>query len=293
MKHMKSIVYILLAVFISSILLTAVPTSLWAKDPVIKIQCVDNSCSTGLLNESAEIIKKRLEDYGVKKYKLSVAETDRTIEISLDKNVELPQIIDLVTARGRLEFYETLDRDEFVSQLKGEYKLFTLLDVPSENSAQSTPAVLGFSKSSDKEEADAYVQSPVFSEKRFPGVKFCWGSAPVSEGGYGLFILKKTPGLTGELVDKSKSTASKFNGFDVYITFNSQGARQWEDLTTKCLDKPLAIVLDNKVYSAPRVMEPIKEGKCMISGNLTAEEAGRLASLINNHELPLNFKVIE
>jgi SecD/SecF fusion protein len=290
---MKSIVYILLAVFISSILLTAVPTSLWAKDPVIKIQCDDSSYSVGLLNESAEIIKKRLNDYGVRKYKLSVIEAERSIEISLGSNDDLPQIINLVVAKGRLEFYETIDRSEFISQLKGENKLFTLLDVPSENSLQFKPAVLGFSKDGYKEEANAYIHSPMFNEKRFPDVKFCWGRPATSKGGNELFILKKTPGLTGKQVSKCKSSATKYGGLNVNITFNSQGAQQWEDLTTRCLDKPLAIVLDNEVYSAPKVMQTIKGGKCMISGNFSAEEAGSLACLINNHELPLNFKVIK
>ena len=57
--------------------------------------------------------------------------------------------------------------------------------------------------------------------------------------------------------------------------------------------KSIALVMDNKVYYAPKVMEEIKNGRCKISGDFSVKEAKMLISLIVNGELPLDFELIE
>jgi SecD/SecF fusion protein len=82
------------------------------------------------------------------------------------------------------------------------------------------------------------------------------------------------------------------NHYALMIKFNQFGKTDWANLTKTNIGKSIAMVIDNKVYSAPRVMTEIKNGACMIARNFTLKEITRLKSLINNAELPLDFKLI-
>jgi preprotein translocase subunit SecD len=59
------------------------------------------------------------------------------------------------------------------------------------------------------------------------------------------------------------------------------------------MGKPLAIGIDNRVYSAPILKDEITTGTCEISGNFTLNEVVMLKSLINTNELPLEFKLVK
>lgn len=71
------------------------------------------------------------------------------------------------------------------------------------------------------------------------------------------------------------------------------GARQFAEVTRENVGKPLAIVLDNKVISAPVIREPILGGRGQISGNFTSASAQDLAVLLRAGALPAPLKVIE
>ena len=81
------------------------------------------------------------------------------------------------------------------------------------------------------------------------------------------------------LVDASASV-DQFNRPIVSIRFDSIGSRKFADLTNKNVGKRFAIVLDNKVISAPVIQEPIPTGNAQISGNFTFETANDLAILL-------------
>src|SRR6185369_13418318 len=83
------------------------------------------------------------------------------------------------------------------------------------------------------------------------------------------------------------------SGFDprggqpvVNFRFDTRGAREFGDVTKANVGKPFAIVLDNKVISAPRINEPILGGSRQISGNFTIEGANDLAVLLRAGALP-------
>ena len=74
----------------------------------------------------------------------------------------------------------------------------------------------------------------------------------------------------------------QFNRPIVSIRFDSIGSRKFADLTNKNVGKRFAIVLDNKVISAPVIQEPIPTGNAQISGNFTFETANDLAILLQS-----------
>lgn len=79
----------------------------------------------------------------------------------------------------------------------------------------------------------------------------------------------------------------------VSFKFNPQGARLFGQATKEFTQRLMAIVLDNKVISAPRINEPILGGSGIISGNFTAESAKDLSLLLRSGALPAPLNVIE
>lgn len=75
--------------------------------------------------------------------------------------------------------------------------------------------------------------------------------------------------------------------------FNGRGARRFAHLTEENVGKPLAIVLDDKVVSAPVIREPITGGSGQISGNFTIEEANSVAMLLRAGALPGHLTLVE
>ncbi len=72
----------------------------------------------------------------------------------------------------------------------------------------------------------------------------------------------------------------------VSIQFNDQGAKLFEEITARNVDKQVAIFVGGNVISAPRVNEKISGGKAQISGNFTVEEASNLARDLNTGAIP-------
>jgi len=70
-------------------------------------------------------------------------------------------------------------------------------------------------------------------------------------------------------------------GFGISVEFNKKGTETWRQMTAANINRCLAICLDGRVMSAPKVMEEISGGKTVISGNFNAEEAAALAKVLH------------
>jgi preprotein translocase subunit SecD len=80
---------------------------------------------------------------------------------------------------------------------------------------------------------------------------------------------------------------------EVAIEFNDQGKKLFADITKRNLQKPLAIVLDNVIMSAPTVQTAIEDGQAVITGKFTIPEAKNLANILNAGALPVPVNLIE
>jgi len=108
------------------------------------------------------------------------------------------------------------------------------------------------------------------------------------------FLLKKGTLLTGaSLTDARVQLDSQYGEPYVSIEFDRKGARAFERVTGENVGKRLAIVLDNKVYSAPTIQEKIGGGKARITGRFTMEEARDLAIILRAGALPAPVTVLE
>jgi preprotein translocase subunit SecD len=96
-------------------------------------------------------------------------------------------------------------------------------------------------------------------------------------------VLRSRASMTGETItDARVQIDSQHNEPYVSLTFNSQGARQFDELTAKNVGQRLAIVLDGVVQSAPVIKQQISGGEASISGDFTMEEARSLAVVLKS-----------
>jgi preprotein translocase subunit SecD len=105
--------------------------------------------------------------------------------------------------------------------------------------------------------------------------------------------VKRSVIISGDqLADARQEFDQQTNAPNVAITFDSVGGRRFAKVTTENTNKPFAIILDNKVISAPNINEPILGGRASISGSYTVESANQLAIALRSGKLPVNLKVI-
>ena len=93
--------------------------------------------------------------------------------------------------------------------------------------------------------------------------------------------------LEGEGVEDSRADYDEHGRPAIKMQMTPTGSRTWAKLTTDNVNKPIAIVLDDIVYSAPNVIGPIEGGNSEISGNFTVEEAQDLANILKSVKLML------
>ena len=98
--------------------------------------------------------------------------------------------------------------------------------------------------------------------------------------------------LTGRYLKKAEVAFDQFNKVSISLQFDEEGARIFEELTARNVDRPLAIYIDEVLISAPVVQEPISGGKAQITGQFTIEEARELARNLNAGALPLPITLI-
>jgi SecD/SecF fusion protein len=94
-------------------------------------------------------------------------------------------------------------------------------------------------------------------------------------------LVKKRPELTGDQVTRANATFEQ-RGYEVALSFNTEGGRTFQRVTRDNINQRLAIVLDGEVISAPVIQTEISNNSAVITGNFTAEEAKNLASALQN-----------
>ena len=111
--------------------------------------------------------------------------------------------------------------------------------------------------------------------------------------GSGSIAVKRRVMVAGDQLVDAKQSFDQDGRPVVSITFNTAGARRFGRVTQENVNKPFAIILDDRVLSAPNINEPILGGQAQISGNFTVETANQLAVSLASGKLPVKLNVIE
>lgn len=121
-------------------------------------------------------------------------------------------------------------------------------------------------------------------------------------GKYELYAIKKRPGtdnapLDGSVVKDARADPDPTSGdIQVSLQMNNDGAREWAEMTTKAANngnREIAIVLDNEVVSAPRVINPITGGNSSITGGFSLDEATDLSEILKVGKLPAGTHIVQ
>jgi preprotein translocase subunit SecD len=108
------------------------------------------------------------------------------------------------------------------------------------------------------------------------------------------YLLRETPVVPGEnLVDSQPGFDQRTNEPIISFRFDQSGARRFGRFTQDHVGRPFAIVLDDKVLSAPVIREPILGGSGQISGSFTVESANTLAVQLRSGALPVKLTIVE
>lgn len=108
------------------------------------------------------------------------------------------------------------------------------------------------------------------------------------------YIVDRNSALTGGHIIKAESVYDKnYNMYLIAIEFDAKGAELFAEITKANIGKPLAIVLDGAVVSAPIVHEQITGGKAIISGNFTKQETRDLAALLQAGSLQTPVSIVK
>ena len=94
-------------------------------------------------------------------------------------------------------------------------------------------------------------------------------------------FVKKIPEATGDIIKTAFASQTQTGGFQINLEMTEEGAKRFRLVTEKLVNKPLAIVLDGKLYSAPTINEPLSKN-AQISGSFSQREAIDLANVLNN-----------
>jgi SecD/SecF fusion protein len=149
-----------------------------------------------------------------------------------------------------------------------------------------------------------------FVKNKFPAnLAFMYGKADdekeANEGKLVLYAIKTLPNGNAELegehvTDAVQDYEQNKSRVIVRMTMDQYGTRKWGEMTTRNAPKskddqpkPIAIVLDNFVQSAPFVQTPITDGVSQISGNYTAQEAQDLARILKSGKLPAPARIVQ
>uniref|UniRef100_Q3ANT9 Protein translocase subunit SecD n=1 Tax=Chlorobium chlorochromatii (strain CaD3) TaxID=340177 RepID=Q3ANT9_CHLCH len=111
---------------------------------------------------------------------------------------------------------------------------------------------------------------------------------------YPLYLIKKTPELTGGVITEAKATfGSQGIQPEVTMAMNTEGTSRWARITGANIGKRIAIVLDGAVYSAPVVQSKIPNGNSVINGIESLEEAKDLEIVLKAGALPAPVRITE
>jgi len=295
---MNSLKYILIGVLISiiSASCSSLPEKNSSKQQVITLQSLSTSFPRELLSESSVIIAKRLGCLNINNFTIEENIDQSQLIITFNERVDIQYLSELLPVQGRLNYLETYKREDVVRNLQKAVGLSciqsidSLLGVTSKDN-RFPDAVLGSAAAKDTSTINRCLSSNIVKSLLPAHIKFFWSKYVTESNRLELFAISSDNSGINEtaLKDACVSKDAKHNA--ISMTFKEDYWSAWENLTKKSIDKSIAFVLDQRVYSAPKVCSVISGGKVEITGNFSENEANRLVAIISCGKLPLGFQI--
>ena len=270
------------------------------------------------VSSSTNVLRSRIDQFGVVAPNIQELEKDGQILLELPGVKEHDRVRELLKSSANLEFYETMPLADYQNALaeldrvsradstgngKGLFEYFLQVSNP------YNAIVVGSATNQNRAAIDSIMSSPAAKRLLPSNLKLAWEVKPQTVEMtdtvtgkpkhidlYTLVGLKTANGkaaLSGDVVTSATSDYDTQQGGN-YVSMNMKpdAAKQWARITAANLQKQVAIVLDNQVYSAPNVNSVIEGGRSSITGNFTTDEAKDLANVLKSGKMAAKVDII-
>ncbi|ANW97120.1 preprotein translocase subunit SecD [Wenyingzhuangia fucanilytica] len=230
------------------------------------------------------------------------------VQFLVAANQKVSEIIAAETPKEKSEVKKDASADDSIDALLGEAK--TENDSISANNKTSlfsflqptgqASSVIGYAAVKDTAKVNEYLnnkQVRALLTGEYKYAKFLW-DAKATNDVLPLYAIKsnrtdKAP-IEGDVISDASQQFDQLGSHpEVSMTMNGNGSKLWAKMTAENKGKFVAVVLDNYVYTAPRVNDAITGGRTSISGNFTIEEATDLANVLKAGKLPAAAHIIQ
>ncbi|CAN5721618.1 protein translocase subunit SecDF [soil metagenome] len=169
-----------------------------------------------------------------------------------------------------------------------------------EKGAVHFPSYIGNVLKKDTGLLGSYLRMDIVKNKLPANLVFMYGNVEDDKGvvldRLALYAIKTLDNgqakLEGNNVSNARDDFDEKGKPSISMTMDAIGTRTWAKMTADNVGKPIAIVLDNFVYSAPNVINAIPNGNSQISGNFTIQESKDLAGILQSGKLPAPAKIV-
>lgn len=267
------------------------------------------------------IFRTRIDQFGVVAPNIQkLQDKNGQILLELPGVKEPERVTELLKSSANLEFFEVYNYNEIANDLSAFAQAWAQQDTINHTNIiellggpqRAGSPVIGMVTPRNKAVVDSILSSPLAKQKLPSDFSAVWSVKPVDFPVYDaqgnvvkkangedrttpyweLVALKGEAALQGDVVTSASSEYDNMRGNTVNMRMNDAGAQAWATLTRNNIGRPIAIVLDNNVYSFPNVNNEITGGSSEITGNFTPEEANDLANVLKSGKMSAKVDVV-
>lgn len=259
-----------------------------------------------------EVIRTRIDKMGAVQPNVQRVPGTGRIAVEMPGIKDKDKVKKMLSTSAKLQFWEVQQINEVYPYLEQLSKIVPL-KADSIGVAKNTnlmnmlqlqslrQAGVGNIKLSDTAAINKIINSNIAIKLRPANLKFTkfmWAYKPDTESPDNLVLFAIRGNINGKApvdgaVDNANINYDNLGRIVVDMQMDTEGAKSWATLTEKNVGKPVAVTLDNIVYTAPNVNQKITGGRSQISGNFTQEEAKDLTDVLGAGKLPASAKVVQ
>lgn len=268
------------------------PTMTATFEIVASDDCGDAN-SDDVLKDIEDGVKQRLEKLGYSEATVKLVEETSKLEVTVPNvsDDEAESIINVLQKRANLEFWavcDSVDTKSIGSVIAADEDLADKINLIGYDGMVGTV---------DKADMEYVSNALAALKQQLPmNVKLVWSYKSVDgtdDGEFDLYALKgRTPLMDGRYVADAYVDMIAEGKVGIVIDWTEDGFEEFADVTGNNIGKSIAIVVDDVMYSAPRVMARIN-GSALIQGVFSIEEAEELAAALSSKPLPVAIKCVD
>ncbi len=287
--------------------------------------------ASGAIKETYKILVRRIDKFGVAQPNINFDENKGIINVELAGVTDIDRVRKLLQASAHLQFWEVYRIDELATSLKiADEDLQKYLNGVNDSIIDTTklldnvnpffrvinpinpqtdpatgrqyfPSAIGSIAVQDTAIFSDYLKNDAVRNAIPADCKFLLGVEEKADKGtqrfFPLYAVKTLPGsdkapLEGEGVREARQDFDEKGRPAIKMEMTSTGSKTWARLTGKNVGRPIAIALDDIVYSAPNVNGAIEGGSSEISGSFTVQQAQDLANILKSGKLDAPANIV-